>query len=169
MICNFCLSVAAHRIVVADPSLRYNHSLACCWDVKQPTNNKAWSELKKGGGGGGVWRWGVEGWLRVGGVGRKKRLSGRCRVCTCDGHGLPAQQWDAAGSPTVAKLPTQSPWITTGLCQCGICSCFCALQFENSGLFFVLCMAPCYCFYRQQCTVFHGRLPGIDSPPLIGS
>ena len=34
-ICNFYLSVAAHAIVWADPSLRYTR---CCWDVKQASN-----------------------------------------------------------------------------------------------------------------------------------
>ena len=37
MICNIYLSVAAGKIVFADPSLRC--TIACCWDVKQPTNN----------------------------------------------------------------------------------------------------------------------------------
>ena len=36
MICNFNLSVAARKLVFADPSLRY--TIACCWDVKQATN-----------------------------------------------------------------------------------------------------------------------------------
>ena len=35
MICNFCLSVAARKIVWADPSLRYTS-----WDVKQATNQQ---------------------------------------------------------------------------------------------------------------------------------
>ena len=35
-ICNFCLSVAARKLVWADPSLRY--ASICCWDVKQPTD-----------------------------------------------------------------------------------------------------------------------------------
>ena len=35
LICNFCLSVAARKIVWAD---RPWDTLACCWDVKQPTN-----------------------------------------------------------------------------------------------------------------------------------
>ena len=34
-ICNFYLSVAAGKIVCADPTW---DTLACCWDVKQPTN-----------------------------------------------------------------------------------------------------------------------------------
>ena len=34
-ICNFYLSVAAHKIVQTGPW----DTLACCWDVKQPTNN----------------------------------------------------------------------------------------------------------------------------------
>ena len=38
VICSFYLSVAARKIVCADPSLRY--LLACCWDVKQPTNKQ---------------------------------------------------------------------------------------------------------------------------------
>ena len=38
LICNFYLSVAARQIVWADPSLRY--TIACCWDVKQPTNKQ---------------------------------------------------------------------------------------------------------------------------------
>ena len=33
LICSFCLSVAARKIVCADP-----YTLACCWDVKQPIN-----------------------------------------------------------------------------------------------------------------------------------
>ena len=37
LICSFCLSVAAHTIVCADLSL---DAQACCWDVKQPTNNR---------------------------------------------------------------------------------------------------------------------------------
>ena len=40
LICNFYLSVAARKIVWADPSLRY--TIACCWDVKQPTNKQSW-------------------------------------------------------------------------------------------------------------------------------
>ena len=36
-ICNFYLSVAARKIVWADPW----DTLACCWDVKQPTNKQA--------------------------------------------------------------------------------------------------------------------------------
>ena len=35
-ICNFYLSVAARKIVWADPW----DTLACCWDVKQPTNKQ---------------------------------------------------------------------------------------------------------------------------------
>ena len=38
LICNFCLSVAAHNIVWADPSL---YILTCCWDIKQPTNKQS--------------------------------------------------------------------------------------------------------------------------------
>ena len=34
-ICNFCLSVAARKI----EQIRPRDTLACCWDVKQPTNN----------------------------------------------------------------------------------------------------------------------------------
>ena len=37
LVCNFYLSVAAHKIVWADPSLRYTSML---WDVKQPTNKQ---------------------------------------------------------------------------------------------------------------------------------
>ena len=36
-ICNSYLGVEAHKIVWADPSLRYT---SCCWDVKLPTNSK---------------------------------------------------------------------------------------------------------------------------------
>ena len=36
LICNFCLSVAACKIVWADPW----DTVACCWDVKQPTNKQ---------------------------------------------------------------------------------------------------------------------------------
>ena len=36
LICNFYLSVAARKIVWADPSQRC--TLACCWDITQPTN-----------------------------------------------------------------------------------------------------------------------------------
>ena len=36
-ICNFCLSVAARNIV----QIRPWDTLACCWDVKQPTNQKS--------------------------------------------------------------------------------------------------------------------------------
>ena len=36
-ICNFYLSVAACKIVWADPTW---DTLACCWDVKQPTNQQ---------------------------------------------------------------------------------------------------------------------------------
>ena len=35
LICNFYLSVAAHEIV----QIHFWDTLACCWDVKQPTNN----------------------------------------------------------------------------------------------------------------------------------
>ena len=38
LICSFYLSVAARKIVCADPSLW--DTLACCWDVKQPTNKQ---------------------------------------------------------------------------------------------------------------------------------
>ena len=53
LICNFYLSEAACKIVWADPSLS---TLACCWDVKQPTNKQTsfiWG--KKWGGGSGIW------------------------------------------------------------------------------------------------------------------
>ena len=39
LICNFCLSVAARKIVWEDPSGPWK-TLACCWDVKQPTNKQ---------------------------------------------------------------------------------------------------------------------------------
>ena len=37
LICSFILSLAARKIVWVDPFLRY--TIACCWDVKQATNN----------------------------------------------------------------------------------------------------------------------------------
>ena len=36
LVCNFCLSVAAHKIV----QIRPWDTLACCWDIKQPTNKQ---------------------------------------------------------------------------------------------------------------------------------
>ena len=39
LICNFCLSVAACKLVWAD--LPWD-TLACCWDIKQPTNIQAY-------------------------------------------------------------------------------------------------------------------------------
>ena len=41
LICYFCLSVAARKIVWEDPSLRYTRMF---WDVKQPTNKQANSD-----------------------------------------------------------------------------------------------------------------------------
>ena len=38
LMCNFYLSVAAHKIVWADPS-------ACWWNIKQPTNQQTISEI----------------------------------------------------------------------------------------------------------------------------
>ena len=37
LICDFYLSVAARKIVCADPTLRYTR---ICWDIKQPTNKQ---------------------------------------------------------------------------------------------------------------------------------
>ena len=36
-ICDFCFSVAARKIV----QMRPRDTLACCWDVKQPTNKQS--------------------------------------------------------------------------------------------------------------------------------
>ena len=41
LICNFCLSVAAHTIVLADPSLRYTSLLLGCWATNKQTNPKS--------------------------------------------------------------------------------------------------------------------------------
>ena len=42
-ICNFCLSVAAHKIVCADPSLRYTFMLLGHWATNQQTNHATFS------------------------------------------------------------------------------------------------------------------------------
>ena len=77
LICSFYLSVAARKIVLADPSL---NTLACCWDVKQPTNKQTLPSLCVS----------ASTWLMS--VGRDHRSSILCLFYVCFiPHGLQAR------------------------------------------------------------------------------
>ena len=42
LVCNFYLSVAAHKL---SEQIRPWDTLACCWDVKQPTNKQTYNDI----------------------------------------------------------------------------------------------------------------------------